>query len=54
MKLRAPFNMIKNAFSDIRKMHDFSYTVPSETTDEFWDKECSNHPTASTCKIYEG
>ena len=54
MKLRTPFNMIKNAFSDIRKMHDFSYTVPSETTDEFWDKECSNHPTASTCKLYDG
>ena len=51
----------KNAFqhdqkskSDIRTMQDFSYRVPNETRDEFWDKECSNHPTASTCKVYEG
>ena len=48
------FNMIKNVLSDIRTMHDFTYTVPNETTDEFWDKECSNHPSASTCKLYEG
>ena len=52
MKLRTPFTVIKNALSDIRAMHDFSYTVPSETRDEFWDKECIKHPTASTCKIY--
>ena len=53
MKLRTPFNMIKNALSDIRTMHDFSYTVPNETREEFWDKECISHPTASTCKVYE-
>ena len=54
MKLKTPFTLIKNAFSDIRRMHDFSYSIPKETRDEFWDKECLNHPTASTCKIYEG
>tara|TARA_B100000700_G_scaffold217997_1_gene239821 strand:+ start:76 stop:240 length:165 start_codon:yes stop_codon:yes gene_type:complete len=54
MKLRTPFTLIKSALSDIQKMHDFSYTVPKETRDEFWDKECVNHPTASTCKVYEG
>ena len=54
MNLRTPFKMIKNALRDIRTMHDFSYNVPIETRDEFWDKECSNHPTASTCKVYEG
>ena len=54
MKLRIPFNMIKNALSDIRTMHDFAYTVPNETREEFWDNECVHHPTASTCKIYEG
>ena len=54
MKLRTPFKAIKNALSDIRTMHDFTYTVPTESRDEFWEKECINHPTASTCKIYEG
>ena len=54
MKLKTPLNIIKNALSDIRTMHDFSYTVPNETRDEFWEEECSNHPTSSTCKVYEG
>ena len=54
MKLRTPFTLIRNAFSDIRTMHDFSYTVPTEKRDEFWDNECINRPTASTCKVYEG
>jgi len=54
MKLQFPHNIIKNALSDIRTMRDFSYTVPHETRDEFWDKECSNHQTAATCKVYEG
>ena len=39
MKLRTPFNMIKNAPSNIRTMHDFSYTVPNETRAELSDKE---------------
>ena len=46
--------MIKNVLGDIRTMHDFTYTVPHETRDKFWDKECIDHPTASTCKVYEG
>ncbi len=54
MKLRTPINMIKNALSDIRTILDFSYTVPTETRDAFWDKKYSDHPTTSTCKVYEG
>ena len=38
MKLKTPLNIIKNALSDIRTMHDFSYTVPNETRDEFGKK----------------
>ncbi len=53
MKLTTPLNIIKNALSDISAMHDFTYKVPNETRDEFWDKECINHPTASNCKVYE-
>ena len=54
MRLRTPFTVIKSALNDIRTMHDFNYTVPTETRDDFWDKECNEHPTASTCKVYEG
>tara|TARA_Y100001968_G_C19340042_1_gene709005 strand:+ start:419 stop:577 length:159 start_codon:yes stop_codon:yes gene_type:complete len=52
MKLRTPFTVIKNALSDIRKMHDFSYTVLTETRDEYGGKKFINHPTATTCRIY--
>ena len=44
----------QNALSDIRTMHDFAYTVPNETREEFQDNESVHHPTASTCKIYKG
>ena len=54
MKLKTPFKVLENALGNIQTMNDFSYTVPNETRDEFWANECSNHPTASTCKIYEG
>jgi len=53
MKLRTPFSVIKNAFSDIRGMHDFNYEVPAETREEFWKEECEIHPTSSTCKVYD-
>ena len=53
MKLTTPFTVIKNALSDINAMHDFSYTIPPESRDEFWDKECIHHPTSSNCKIYD-
>ena len=52
MKTRNPFTIIRSALSDIKTMHDFNYKVPSETRDEFWEKECISHPTASTCKVY--
>ena len=53
MKLRTPFSVIKNAFSDIRVMHDFNYEIPSETREEFWNDECEIHPTSSICKVYD-
>ena len=53
MKLRTPFSVIKNALSDIRVMHDFNYITPAETREEFWEKECDQYPTKSTCKTYE-
>ncbi len=53
MKLRTPFSVIKNALSDIRGMHDFNYEIPAETREEFWKDECKNHPTSSTCKVYD-
>ena len=53
MKLRTPFSVIKNAFSDIRVMHDFNYEIPAETREDFWKDECEIHPTSSTCKVYD-
>ena len=46
MKLTTPFSVIKNAMSDIKRMHDFNYTLPKEN---YWDNECKEHPTNSHC-----
>ena len=53
MKLKTPFSLIKNVLSDIKVMHDFNYTIPPETRDEFWRNEGDVYPTNSTCKTYE-
>ena len=53
MKLRTPFSIIRNAFSDIRVMHDFNYEIPSETKEELWKEESEIHSTSSTCKVYD-
>tara|TARA_Y100001968_G_scaffold328938_1_gene377136 strand:+ start:395 stop:649 length:255 start_codon:yes stop_codon:yes gene_type:complete len=54
MKTRTSFTIIKYALNAIRTMHNFSYKIPTEISDDFWENECRKHPTASTCKIYEG
>ena len=38
INLRNPINMIINALSDIRTMHDFSYTVPKKLEMNFGTK----------------
>ncbi len=53
MKLKTTYSVIKNTLSDIRTRHDFSYTVPTETSEKLWNKECGIHPTKSTCKTYD-
>ena len=53
MKLRNPFSVITNILSDINVMHDFNYEIPTETREEFWDKECEVHPTSLMCKVYD-
>ncbi len=49
MKLTTPFSVIKNAISDIQRMHDFNYNLPKE---DYWEDECKNHPTNSHCLVY--
>ena len=43
MKLKTPFSVIKNVLSDIKVMHDFNYTIPTESRDEFWKNEWRNY-----------
>ncbi len=53
MKLRTPFSLTKKASSDIRTMYDSYSKLPTETRDEFWNKECATHPTKSICRTYD-
>ena len=52
MKLNTPFTSLKNATSDIWRMHDFNYKLPKEAKQDYWEKECIDHPTSSHCKVY--
>jgi len=53
MKLRTPFTVFANPLRDIDHIHDFSYELPQQKQDLFWEKECKLHPAKSTCKLYE-
>ena len=52
MKLTTPFAVLRNATSDIWRMHDFNYQLPKKKGTEFWNQECMERPTNSHCKIY--
>ena len=49
MKLTTPFKSLKNATSDILRMHDFNYKLHKEATESYWDKECIDHPKSAHC-----
>ena len=52
MKLTTPFTALRNATSDMWRMHDFNYQFPKKELKKYWDKECIAHPTNNHCKIY--
>jgi len=52
MRLTTPFTALRNAISDIWKMHDFNYQLPKDPRQDYWEKECIDHPTSSHCKVY--
>ena len=52
MKLTTPFTALRNATSDMWRMHDFNYQLPQKELKKYWDQECSAHPTNSQCKLY--
>ena len=52
MRLKTPFTALRNATSDIWKMHDFNYQLPKDQRQDYWEKECIQNPTSSHCKVY--
>ena len=52
MKITTPFTALKNATSDLWRMHDFNYQLPKDLRQDYWEKECIDHPTSSHCKVY--
>ena len=52
MRLTNPFTILRNATSDILKMHDFNYQLPVDPRQDYWEKECKDHPSSSHCKNY--
>ena len=52
MKLTTPFIALKNATSDIVRMHNFNYELPKDIRQNYGGKECIDHPTNTFCKVY--
>ena len=52
MRLTTLFTAIRNATSDIWRMHDFNYQLPKDDGKNYWGKECIEHPISSYCKVY--
>ena len=52
MRLTNPFTALRNATSDILRMHDFNYQLPMDLRQDYWEKECKDNPTSSHCKLY--
>ncbi len=52
MRLATPLTALKNATSDIWRMHDFNYQLPQDHRQDYWEKECIDHPASSHCKVY--
>ena len=52
MKLATPFNVLRNASTDIWRIHDFNYKLLKIAKQERWDKESIDHPSSAHCKVY--
>ena len=52
MKLTTMFNIFRNIISDMWRMHDLKYKLPKEAKQDYWNKECIDHPTSAHCKVY--
>ena len=52
MKLTTPFTVLRNATSDMWRMHDFNYKLPKDAKQDFWEKECINYQISAHCKVY--
>ena len=48
MKITTPFNSLKNAISDVWRMHDFNHKLPKEAKQDFWEKE---YRASSKCSL---
>ncbi len=53
MKLTSPLIALRNATSDMWRMHDFNYQLPKDQRQDYWKNECIDHPTSQHCKVYQ-
>ena len=52
MRFTTPLTALRNATSDVWRMHDFNYHLPKDHRQDYWEKECIEHPSSSHCKVY--
>ncbi len=47
MKLTIPFTALRNGTTDMQRMNYFNYQLPKDKRQDYWEKECMDHPTIS-------
>ena len=52
LRLTTTFTALKNVTSDNCRMHDFNYQLPKDSRQDYWEKECIDHPSSPHCKVY--
>jgi len=54
MRLTTPFTALRNATSDIWRMHDFNYQLPKDQRQDYWEKECIDIQQVLIAKFTKG
>ena len=52
MKFTTPFTALRDTTSNMWRMHYFNYKLSKGAKQDYWDKECIDHPNSAHCKVY--
>ena len=54
MRFTTPFTALRNATSDIWRMHDFNYQLPKDHIQDYWEKNAKTTQQVLIAKFTKG